>query len=123
VIPHWQCKKDNTDIVRNTLGTLLNTKLKQICKWGVVSIVDGEVECRGGRGDTARQTIPVELFMAGDILFYAIALGKEGLVTWWCNWCHLFKNQMTSSRPPSSWNFLEHGVIEGPCFENRERRT
>jgi hypothetical protein len=29
--------------------------------------------------------------MAGDILFYAIAIGKEGFATWWCNWCKLFK--------------------------------
>jgi hypothetical protein len=53
VIPHWQlasgswgekyqvftlvnarCKKDiTTNIIGNTFGTLLNTKLKQICKW------------------------------------------------------------------------------------------
>jgi hypothetical protein len=101
VIPRWQledgswddeshiftlvnarCKKDNTDIIRNTLGTLLNTELKQIREWGVVSIVDGEVGWGGGGGDTARQTITVELFMAGDILFYVIALGKEGFATW-----------------------------------------
>jgi hypothetical protein len=37
------------------------------------------------------RTIPVEIFMAGDILFYAIALGKEGFATWWCNYCQLFK--------------------------------
>jgi hypothetical protein len=47
-------QKDNTDIIRNTFGTLLKTKLKQIRKWGVVSIVDGEVEWGGGGGDTAR---------------------------------------------------------------------
>jgi hypothetical protein len=34
-----QCKKDNTNIIRNTFGTLLNTKLKQIRGWGVVSIL------------------------------------------------------------------------------------
>jgi hypothetical protein len=37
-----RCKKDNTDIIRNTSGTLLNTKLKQIQDWGVVSIMGGE---------------------------------------------------------------------------------
>jgi hypothetical protein len=55
--------------------------------------VDGEVEWEGGGGDTARQTIQVELFMTGDILFYAIALGNEGFATWWCNWCQLFKTK------------------------------
>jgi hypothetical protein len=36
-------------------------------------------------------SIPIEIFMAGDTLFYAIALDKEGFATWWCNWCKLFK--------------------------------
>jgi hypothetical protein len=87
------CKKDNTCIIRNTFPTLLNTKLKQIREWGAVSIVDGEVEGGGCGGDTTRPTIPAELFMAGDILFYAIALGKEGYAIWWCNWCQLFKTK------------------------------
>jgi hypothetical protein len=43
----------------------------------------------------------VELFMAGDILFYAIALGKEGFATWWCNWCQLFKIE---------WQAADHQV-------------
>jgi hypothetical protein len=63
--------------------------------------VDGEVEWGGGGGDTARQRIPVELFMAGDILFYAITLGKEDFATWWCNWCHLFKTK---------WQAADHQV-------------
>jgi hypothetical protein len=120
VIPRWQledgrwgeeshvftlanarCKKDNANIIRNTFRTLLKTELKQIREWGVVSIVDGEVKWGGGGGDTARRTIPVELFMAGDILFYTIALGKEGFATWWCNWCQSFKTE---------WQVADHQV-------------
>jgi hypothetical protein len=33
----------------------------------------------------SKTTITVELFMAGNLLFYDIALGKEGFATWWCN--------------------------------------
>jgi hypothetical protein len=39
--------------------------------------------------------------MAGDILFYAVALGKEGFATWWCNWCQLFKTE---------WQAVDHQV-------------
>jgi hypothetical protein len=72
VIPRWQleneswgeeshvftlanarCIIDNTDIIRNTFGTLLNTELKHRREWGVVSVVDGEVKWGGGGGDTA----------------------------------------------------------------------
>jgi hypothetical protein len=116
VIPRWQlddgswcedshvftlanarCKKDNTDIIRNTFGTLLNTELKQIHEWGMLCIDEGLVGWGGQQGDD--QTIPVEIFMAGDILFYAIALGKEGYATWWCNYCQLFK---------TNWQATDH---------------
>jgi hypothetical protein len=46
-------------------------------------------------------SIPIEIFMAGNILFYAIALGKEGFATWWCNWCKLFKPE---------WQAVDHQV-------------
>jgi hypothetical protein len=100
-------QKDNTDIIQNTFGTLLNNELKQIRDWGVVLVLDGEVEWGGGGGggeDANRQT--VELFMAGDILFYTIALGKEGFATWWCNWCRLFKTnwQSTDHQIGIPWN-------------------
>jgi hypothetical protein len=36
--------------------------------------------------------IPINLFMAGDILFYNMVIGKEGFSTWWCCFCKLFKN-------------------------------
>ena len=127
-----RCKKDNTDIIRNTFGTLLNTDLKQIREWGLVSIlVDGEVEWGGGEGggDAARRTIPVELFMAGDILFYAIALGKEGFATWWCNWCQLFKTdwQSTDHQLGIPWNMeslkahatrIESGDVNSNCVKD-----
>jgi hypothetical protein len=47
-----RCKKDNTNIIRNTFGTLLDTKLKLISEWVVVSIVNGEVEWGGGGEET-----------------------------------------------------------------------
>jgi hypothetical protein len=122
VIPRWQledgswcedshiftlanarCKKDNTDIIRNTFGTLLNTELKQIREWGKLSVDEGSVQWGDPAHSTnpSAKTIPVEIFMAGDILFYAIALGKEGFATWWCNWCQLFKPE---------WQAVDHQV-------------
>jgi hypothetical protein len=48
----------------------------------------GGVERRWRRHSKTKNS-SLELFMAGNILFYAIALGKEGFArTWWCNnWC------------------------------------
>jgi hypothetical protein len=36
-------------------------------------------------------TAPVTLWMSGDLLWYATALGKEGCTGWWCSYCQLFK--------------------------------
>ena len=38
-------------------------------------------------------SIPVELFMAGDLLFYSMALGKENFQGWWCSYCRLRKTE------------------------------
>jgi hypothetical protein len=67
----------------------------------MLSIDEGSVEWGAPPHSTApsTRTIPVEVFMAGDILFYAIALGKEGFATWWCNWCQLFKTR---------WQAVDH---------------
>ena len=40
----------------------------------------------------AEKNIPINLFMAGDILFYNMVIGKEGMSGWWCSYCCLFKN-------------------------------
>ncbi len=70
----------------------------------MLSVVEGSVVWGDppphSTGPSAK-TIPVEIFMAGDILFYAIALGKEGFATWWCNWCQLFKPE---------WQAVNHQV-------------
>jgi hypothetical protein len=72
VIPQWQledgswctdlhiftlanarCKKDNTDMIRNTFGALLNTELKQIREWGMMYVDEGSEEW----GDPLHSTI------------------------------------------------------------------
>lgn len=77
----------------------------------VVSVVDGAVEWGGGATVRARQTIPVELLWHVTFCFMPLPLARKVSVV---------QNQMTSSRSPN-WNSLEHGFVEGPCFNDRER--
>jgi hypothetical protein len=83
-----RCRKDNADIIANTFGTLLNDDLKSLASR--VSIFEDRTEF--GEHATAQKVIPIHLFMAGDILFYNMVIGKEGFSTWWCCYCKLFKN-------------------------------
>jgi hypothetical protein len=92
-------KKDNTKIIMITFRPHLNNHLKKIHTAAYVSIIDGKVQL--GVSDEVQQIIPIELWMAGDILLYSLALVKEGYSTCWCNCCHLFKtNWQEPGHPP-----------------------
>jgi hypothetical protein len=79
----------------NTFGTLLNDDLKTLPT--LISIVEGQAEF--GANAASEKNMPINLFMAGDILFYNIVIGKEGMSGWWCSYCKLFKND---------WQQLHH---------------
>jgi hypothetical protein len=87
-IGNARCRKDNAKILMNTFGTLLNDGLKTLPS--SISIVEGQAEF--GVNELAQKSIPINLFMAGDILFYNMVIGKEGMSGWWCSYCKLFKN-------------------------------
>jgi hypothetical protein len=75
-IGNARCKKDNADIIMNTFGTLLNDDLKTVAS--SISIIDGQ-PTKSGANVAARKNIPINQFMAGDILFYNMVIGKEGM--------------------------------------------
>ena len=105
-IGNARCKKDNAEIFKNTFGPHLNNHLKEIRASACVSIIDGNPQL--GVSDEAQKTVPVELWMAGDSLFYSLALGKEGYSTWWCSFCRLFKTswQEAGHLPGEPWTLL-----------------
>jgi hypothetical protein len=41
-------------------------------------------------------TTKLELWMAGDLLWYSTALGKEGYAGWWYPYCTAFKSNWQS---------------------------
>jgi hypothetical protein len=71
-IGNTRCKKDNTDIIINTFGTLLNDDLKTVAS--SISIIDGQ-PAKFGANVAARKNIPINQY----ILFYNMVIGKEGM--------------------------------------------
>ena len=82
----------------------MNERMKRIQEAGCVSIFSGilkedndkrEEYVRIGRVETKRfETekvirvgVPVEIWMSGDLLFFAMALGKESYAPHWCTYC------------------------------------
>ena len=49
--------------------------------------------------------MPVETWMAGDLLFFVLALGKEGSASHWCTYCDI-----------SSELWKKYGSIEGQSW-------
>jgi hypothetical protein len=58
-----RCKKDNTRIIMNTFGMMLNADLKTLPTG--ISSIEGLAEF--GANPVATKNIPINLFMAGDI--------------------------------------------------------
>jgi hypothetical protein len=56
----------------------------------VPSIINGQPAKFWANG-AAQKSMPINQFMAGDILFYNMVIGKEGISGWWCSQCKLFK--------------------------------
>jgi hypothetical protein len=85
-----RCLHDNAEIILKTFGVLLDEDLISIQTSGGLCITtDNKVELAADTDDANGTIIPVELFLASDILLYAIALGKEGSAGWWCTYCKL----------------------------------
>ena len=56
-------------------------------------MIIGRVEAK--RVDTDKVIkvgVPVETWMDGDLLFFAMALGKEGSASHWCTYCDTFSS-------------------------------
>mmetsp|Transcript_32788 Transcript_32788/g.48821 ORF Transcript_32788/g.48821 Transcript_32788/m.48821 type:complete len:206 (+) Transcript_32788:1180-1797(+) len=87
-----RCKKDNAQIIEQTFGGLLDEDLSTIkeCEGICITTTARSVKNVMLSTDpypTADNTIiPIEIFFAGDILLYAIILGKEGGARWWCTY-------------------------------------
>jgi hypothetical protein len=66
-----------------------------------IMTTDDEVELAEDADNNNGTIIPVELFLASDILLYAIAVGKEGSAGWWCTHCKLKRD---------NWQAADHNI-------------
>jgi hypothetical protein len=87
-----RCLHDNAEIIQRTFGVQLDEDLMSIqASRGLRITTDDGVELAEDGDDVNGTIIPVELFLASDILLYAIAIGKEGSAGWWCTYCNLMR--------------------------------
>jgi hypothetical protein len=66
----------------NTFSTQLNDDLKTLPT--SISVVGGKAEF--GENTASAKNMPINLFMAGGILFYNMVIGKDRISGWWCSY-------------------------------------
>ena len=105
-IGNARCKKDNAVIIRNTYGPSLNDEINLIKSSRVLSFWRGtnvnnvndvkvcfgpelSAENNANGNYVCWKTVPICLFMAGDLLWLSTSLGKEGFASQWCPYCDL----------------------------------
>ena len=96
-----ECKKDTYDVVASTIGKPINDSLKA-CGNRLVFlhqdqrsyVVWGTDQAQAAVRAGARnlQSIPVELYMVGDLPYQFLCQGREGFSMYWCSFCEWGKS-------------------------------
>mgnify|MGYP000204837613 CR=1 FL=1 len=102
LIGYVQCKKDTYKVLQDTIATPIEEAICRIRNAGnrvtIYRTQDGAVEFCFGNTHTYNTVLAhtaVEVFMTGDLAFYAIALGKENMAPFWCWRCQSTKKEWT----------------------------
>jgi hypothetical protein len=117
-----KCRKDNYTILENTYAPKINEGLLRLRDAGCVSVFKGGnsstysvlgASSENPMEDQLIRTVPVELWMSGDLLFFAIALGREGSASHWCQYCDKSSAdwKVDGHTPGTPWtiaNIVEH---------------
>ena len=120
-----QCQKDAHQVLKETLATPINSSLECIKNQKEVTMcqdADGSVKMCWGKPTAEKvvlATAPVELFMTGDLAFYATALGKEHMAPHWCWRCMSTKKEWS---PDNKDDFDPHPLGEPWTIEKLQSR-
>jgi len=108
-----QCQKDTYQVLQETIAAPINDALlriqqaKQVTTCKDLTDVDDDGKPRiklcWGNIHTHADVLAsadVELFMTGDLAFYAMMLGKEHMAPHWCWRCPMSKAEWTSMEGP-----------------------
>ena len=86
------CQKDNAQVICNTFGRYLNSNLMHLNMCKGLSIQNDDVVLSPLRFNNSSLFVPLEIFLASEILFCGIALEKEESAGWWCFVCDFMKD-------------------------------
>ena len=101
-----ECRKDTYEIVKETIGPIINSELKHLREIGVVYLFYNHdtnyymTHVGYGcplPGYILLKSCAIRLFMTGDLAFYSLCLGKVNMESKWCTWCDLVCKPFSTS--------------------------
>jgi len=100
--------KDNTEILKETVLNPIGEGLELLVSGGKFIVLDNDYNLQFSLSNTTSRTVhcncPVQVYLAGDLKFYAQMSGREDMSSFWCMWCVLH---------PNSWKtFHENNMAE-----------
>ena len=104
LVGYIQCRKDTYAVLQSTITDHLNESIQRILALGSLSIfkdTNNVIRSMWGNPSVEKKvlaTVPVEVFMTGDLAFYSIMLGKENMSPHWCWRCTSSKAEWTEGR-------------------------
>jgi hypothetical protein len=95
------CKKDTSDLIQKAIGEPLEKGLKHIVESSLPIGYDreGKLQCRFGQGDDLRKrmTVRKEVYVTGDLAFYAMVLRRESSSGTKCFLCRQSLSEFAAS--------------------------
>jgi hypothetical protein len=100
-VGHIDCTKDTYDVLKSTVAGPLNNSLKEVINSGALQVIRDE---NGGivfqmnnvyQDDEPLTSLPIQVFVTGDLAYFAAILGKVNMAGGWCTWCSLLPKEWT----------------------------
>jgi hypothetical protein len=107
-VGHIDCTKDTYDVLKSSVAGPLNDSLKEVYNSGALQVIrdaNGSVIFRMKNDNqdeplmTTLSSLPIRVFVTGDLAYFAAILGKVNMAGGWCTWCQL---------SPKEWSPTEH---------------
>jgi hypothetical protein len=95
------CRKDTSDLIQKTIGKELTAGFKTIAQKQLTIGLDDndEIQCSfGGEDSLSKEFKPdINLYVMGDLVFYAMVLGRESLSSSRCFMCRMSSKDFSKS--------------------------
>jgi hypothetical protein len=120
-VGHIDCQKDTYEVLRSSVAGPLNQSMQEVFDSGALQLVqdeDGSVTFRMKAAEGAEQSLtilsslPIRVFVTGDLAYLAAILGKVNMSGGWCTWCGLSPKEWSPTGHEKGANWTLQAMAE-----------